>query len=277
MKTFLIIFTTALLLGISSCHDANKSAEYAPGISDYQNKSKEQQEEGENHVPPPPPGNDGVEIDRKLVKEGNLVYKVDNLASSKKRLLQSVAKYKGYVSNETSYHDYDRNNLTLEIRVPAIHFDSLVNEAMVGIQHPDRMDIKVQDVTAEFVDIEARIKTKKELEQRYLTLLGKANSVQEILEIEREIGVLRSDIESIEGRMKVLNNSLAFATLEVTIYQNIPAPSLFGERWVNSFGEGWQNLLDFTVGITSLWPFLFLGAGAYWGIRRWRHRKKVGP
>jgi hypothetical protein len=275
MKTSIILITAALLLGASSCHDSNKSVDYTAGTSDYKNKYEEQSEEHDNPQPPPPPGNDGIDIERKLIKQGNLVYKVDNLASAKNKLLQSVSKYKGYVSNETSNNDYDRINLTLEIKVPAIHFDSLVNEATAGVAHTDRRDIKVQDVTAEFVDIEARIKTKKELEQRYLTLLGKANSVKDVLEIERELGVLRSDIESIEGRMKVLKTSVAYATLEVTMYQTVSAPSLFGERWVNSFGEGWQNLLDFTVGITSLWPFLFLGAGAYLGIRRWRNRKKV--
>ena len=78
------------------------------------------------------------------------------------------------------------------------------------------------------------------------------------MEIEKEIGVLRADIESIEGRLNVLKNQVSFSTLTLTMYEEVAAPSLFGARWVKSLREGWQNLLDFTAGITSLWPFLLL-------------------
>ena len=76
------------------------------------------------------------------------------------------------------------------------------------------MLIDSQDVTEEYIDITARLKTKKELEARYLELLKKANKVEEIVSIEKEIGNLRSDIESIEGRLRYINNAVAYSTLD---------------------------------------------------------------
>ena len=266
-RMFLIILW--ILAGTVACrqHENYQAAEYA---GDYKVENKEA---GGDEAPPPPPGNEGVTIERKLIKEGNIEYRVDNLLTARKQILASVAKWKGYISNETEYNTSDRLSTTIIIRVPAASFDSLLTAATLGIANFDRKEILVKDVTEEFVDIEARLKTKKELEQRYLLLLKKASTVQDILEIEKEIGVLRADIESIEGRLNVMKSQVSFSTLILTMYETVAAPSLFGERWVKSLGEGWTNLLDFLVGITSLWPFLLGVAGAYAGFRHLRKRK----
>ncbi|MCU0404864.1 MAG: DUF4349 domain-containing protein [Chitinophagaceae bacterium] len=272
MRYLIVGLYTFLLVTIAGCgHTENDQESGYAGDYEIQNK-----EEQVDQAPPPPPGNEGVTIERKLIKEGTIEYKVDNIATARKQILASVAKWKGYVGNESEYNTGDRLSTTIIIRVPAANFDSLLMAATLGVSHFDRKEILVKDVTEEFVDVEARLKTKKELEQRYLTLLGKANTVSEILEIEKEIGVLRADIESIEGKLNVLKSQVSFSTITITAYEIISAPSLFGERWVRSLSEGWQNLLDFLVGITSLWPFLLLIIGSYLGIRQWRRRKQTG-
>ncbi len=225
--------------------------------------------------PPPPPGNDGVPVERKLIKDGTLEFKTDNLALAKKQLLQATARWKGYVSSESEYDEGNRISATLIIRVPAVHFDSLLAAATLGISHFDRKDIQVLDVTAEYVDIQARLKTKKDLESRYLELLKKAGKVSEILEIEREIGALRADIESIEGRLNVMKNQVAYSTVTITIYEPVSAPSFFGDKLGSGFKGGWNNLLDFIVFLVQLWPFMLLGAAGYWGFKKWKGHKKV--
>jgi hypothetical protein len=132
----------------------------------------------------------------------------------------------------------------------------------------------VKDVTEEYVDVEARLKTKKDLEQRYQEIMKKATTVSEMLEIEKEMGTLRADIESIEGRLNVLKSQVSFSTLTVTIYELVTAPNFFGTRIGSGFVNGWNNLLDFFVFIVNLWPFFLLGAVGYVGIRRWRALRK---
>ena len=72
---------------------------------------------------------------------------------------------------------------TLVIKIPAKQFDIFISDATKGIEKFDTKDIQVKDVTEEFVDIQAHLKTKRELEQPYLKLLERANKVTEILEI----------------------------------------------------------------------------------------------
>jgi hypothetical protein len=245
-------------------------------VADYQ-KSDEQATEaaGDEAPPPPPPGNGEVAIERKLIKEGSIEYEADNLARAKEAWLKAAMRWKAYAGSESEYNTSERNSTTLIFRVPAANFDSLLASATLGIDHFDRKDIMVKDVTEEYVDVEARLKTKKDLEQRYQEIMKKANTVSEMLEIEKEMGTLRADIESIEGRLNVLKSQVAFSTLTVTIYETVTAPTFFGTRIGSGFVNGWNNLLDFLVFIVNLWPFFLLGTAMYVGIRRWRARKKA--
>ena len=135
----------------------------------------------------------------------------------------------------------------------------------------------VKDVTEEYVDVEARLKANKELEQRYLEIMKKANTVSEMLEIEKEMGTLRADIESIEGRLNVLKSQVAFSTLTVTIYETVIAPNFFGTRVGIGFVNGWNNLLDFFVFIVNLWAFFLIGTAGYVVGRRIKDQNKSNP
>ena len=133
------------------------------------------------------------------------------------------------------------------------------------------------DVTEEFLDIQARLKTKKELEYRYLALLKQAKDVSDILEIEEKMGQLRSDIESIEGRMKYLQSQVRFSTLTVSFYETVPNSVSFGNKFKYGFKNGWENLIWFFVGLINIWPFIIIIAGSIWGLivyRRNRREKK---
>lgn len=272
MKFYPFILLAIIIISAFSCgvRSENKSAGQE---AEYQ--VEENRADTAGSPAPPPPGNEGVVVERKLIKDGTLEFKTDNLNIARKQILQATAKWKGYVGSEEEYNSTDRNSTTFIIRVPAANFDSLLAAVTLGISHFDRKDIQVKDVTAEFVDIEARLKTKKDLELRYMELLKKANTVTEMLEIEREMGNLRADIESIEGRLNVLRSQVAFSTLTITVYEAVSSPSFFGDRIGSGFVSGWNYLLDFLVFVVNLWPFILLGAGGYWGIKKWRARKRA--
>ena len=68
-------------------------------------------------------------------------------------------------------------------------------------------------------EIEQCSKTKKEVEARYRELLTRATSVEEILKIEEQIGNIRTEIESAEGRLRYLSNQVQYSTLHVTFYE----------------------------------------------------------
>lgn len=205
--------------------------------------------------------------DRKLIKEGRVEFETDNLNSTRKTIFEAVNRYKGYVSSDQEFKSPGRKSNTVIIRVPADNFDNLLSDATQGVEKFESKEINVKDVTEEFLDIQARLKTKKELEQRYIDLLKQAKNVTEILEIEKQIGELRSEIESIEGRLKYLQDRVSFSTLTMTFYEVIPNETEFGQKFKNGFRNGWDNLIWLFVLLTNIWPFILIGLGLMIGIR----------
>jgi hypothetical protein len=199
-------------------------------------------------------------IKRKLIKTGDIEFETNNVAETNNNIKKIIKQFDGYIANESEdKYDY-KNSQKIEIRLPAENFDLLLAEISKGVEKFDSKNIHVKDVTEEFVDIQARLKTKKELEARYIQLLSKARNVSEILNIEREIGNLRGDIESFEGRLKYLKDQVAFSTLDVYFYETIPFQyeHKFLEKFKNGFGNGWENLLYFVIGLINIWPFVLI-------------------
>ena len=211
---------------------------------------------------------------RKLIKEGRVEFETSDMAETRRTVTEAVKKNKSYVSSDQEYKSPGRISNTVVIRVTANQFDQLLKEVTAGVEKFDSKEINVRDITEEFVDIEARLKTKKELEQRYIDLLKQAKNVTEIVEIEKQANELRTDIESVEGRLKYLQNNVAFSTLSVTFYENVPHETVFGQKFRNGFRNGWDNLIWFFVMLVNIWPFVLLGILAGWGIRRYKRRKR---
>ncbi|MET2986612.1 DUF4349 domain-containing protein [Aureibaculum conchae] len=215
-----------------------------------------------------------IQVQRKLIKEGNVRFETDDLKATKANTLAVVQKYNAYVSSDQEYKSTTELSNTIIIRVPADNFDTLLNEITKGVTQFDNKEIRVKDVTEEFLDVEARLKTKKELETRYLELLKKANTVNEVLEVEKEIGQLRTDIESIEGRLNYLKNQVSLSTLTLTFYETTTLGNEFGRKFKDGFKNGWDNLIWFFVFLTNIWPFIILFIAIIFLIKYLRKRKK---
>lgn len=215
-----------------------------------------------------------MELQRKLIKDGRVEYQTDQIDATRQLVFAAVEKHKGYIASDQEYTTPGRTSNTLVIRVPANNFDKLLREATAGVKKFDAREINVKDVTEEFLDIQARLKTKKELEARFLELLKKANTVTEILEIEKQLATLRADIESVEGRLKYLENQVSLSSLTMTFYENTPVYTGVTADFKNGFQNGWDNLIQFFVLLTNIWPFIVLGVLLMIGLVTYRKRRR---
>jgi hypothetical protein len=214
-----------------------------------------------------------VEMERKLIKKGDISFETTDLQSSRKTIFEAVEKYSAYVSSDQEYTLVGQRHNEIEIRVPAKDFDHFLQDATIGVERFDTKHIDVKDVTEEFLDVQARLKVKKELENRYLNLIEQAKNVSDILEIEREIGKLRGEIESIEGRLNYLKNQVSLATITLQLYQNYPQETDYGSKLKNGIVNGWNNLLSFFIALLNVWPFIVLIVVLFFGIRSYRKKR----
>ncbi|WP_105000503.1 DUF4349 domain-containing protein [Aureicoccus marinus] len=209
-----------------------------------------------------------VQSERMLIRNGRLEFETENLEATSQQIQSAVKKYQGYMGSEQSYNTERRQSTTVNVRIPSRSFDGFIEDISGGVEQFDVKDISARDVTEEFLDVEARMKNKKELEARYQEILKKAQNVKEILEIEREINSLRSDIESMEGRLNYLKNQVSLSSIQITYYKETPKVTAFGKEFSNGFRSGWRNLVWFLVGLVNIWPFLLLSGFAILIIRK---------
>ncbi len=220
----------------------------------------------------PPPAEKSVAeepkniTEQKLIKNGDISFEVKNIKDTKAFLQKVISKHKGYISNE-KIEDYRINPTEiLTVRVPNSNFDHIINEIGLQVGEFDSKRIDIEDVTAEFVDIEARLKNKKQLEGKYQELLAKANNMADILKIEKEISLIREDIESTEGRLRYLNNQVGYSTLIITYYEKRATAGFhFGSKISEALSDGGMGFLWFLIGMTQLWPMWLIG-GLIWYI-----------
>lgn len=223
--------------------------------------------------------NKSEEIQKKVVKTANLSYKVGNSNEEYDRLKRLLPKHDAYVSSENENKGYDRINYSMTIKVVPLQFDSLV-DAITSGQTLDSKWINSDDVTARYYDLQSRIENKQKLEERYQEILKKAESVKDMLEVERNLNMVRGEIEALQGQFKLLNHQVNFSTIDLTFYELLPyeydgqqRPG-FGKRIANAFSGGWNGFLSFLVFTVRLWPFVFLTIGIVVLIKRVRQGRK---
>jgi hypothetical protein len=209
-----------------------------------------------------------LEIQRakKIIKDGSITLEVRNIQESKELIDTIVKKINGYYEiDEFNQTDYN-SNYNLKIRVAANNFERFTAQILDLNGKVKHKDINARDVTDEYVDTESRMNSSKSYLARYRQLLSKANSIKDIIELETKIQAIQMEIESYEGRLKVMNDQIAYSTLTINVtekheYFEEKAKEHFGIKILNSFKMGFDILLNMVLGIITIWPlilFLFL-------------------
>jgi hypothetical protein len=198
--------------------------------------------------------------EQKIIKTARLAFETKNVEATHTKILQLASQYKGLVQSDNSGKDYNRLFKNLIIRVPTENFQQFLDGISEGVDYFDQRDISRQDVSEEFIDLEARLKAKRVLEERYLELLKKANNVKEMLEIERELSNIREEIEAKQGRLQFLQSQVSMSTVNVEFYKTTAQTGItqsYGQKMKNAFQGGWNGISVFFLGVLYLWP-LFL-------------------
>lgn len=212
--------------------------------------------------------------DRKLVKTGSLSLTVANVSSTKKEIDMLCAQYDAYISSETQTRYDERLEYDQLIRIPAANFDAFITKVEALGKEAGNKNIETSDVTEEFIDTGARLKTKRELESRYREILKQAKEVSDMLAIEAQLNNVRAEIESMEGRLNFLNSQVAYSTLTLSLHEKIGVDSGFGSKTIAAFGHGWDALLVLIIALVNLWPFLLIATIAIMAVGKFKLRKQ---
>lgn len=259
-----------LLASCSSNLDANLSKEKNANMMALNADFSKEEKAGNSNLTSK--SNESKKLERKLIRQGNIRLKVKNTKQTKFLIAHEVEKLNGYLGNESVYQEGSSKESRLDVHVPSHNFNRLVEFIE---KHADKIDdktITIDDVSEEFVDLTARLRTKKEVLERFHSMLTRAKNIDEIIKLEEKIGEIQSDIESVEGRLQYIEQNVAFSSLSLVYYTD--SPVIVEEkpnRFTSAFSEGWESLVSFLVGIARNWfTFLILGVIIYF------FRKPIG-
>lgn len=118
------------------------------------------------------------------------------------------------IGREVGGYLAQRSDVAITIRVPRARFDDALHriEASGDVLH---REVSAEDVTDQYVEIETRLRNARKMRDRLEELLARAQ-VKEAIDIERELGRVTGEIESMEGKLKVLRDKIAYSTITVT-------------------------------------------------------------
>ena len=197
---------------------------------------------------------------RKLIRSGNVKFETKNIQQTEVDIKWAVHQLGGFISFEQQTRNEWSVRTDIEIRMPSSVFEEMLDSVCTGAYSIDQKNIKVQDVTEQYVDTEARIATRKLVEQKYIEHLAKAKEIEDVLTIETKIGQIREEIESAEKRLRRLKDQVALSTLHIEFYEQIKEQD---NKSTNQFGKalksGWKGLESFLVVITTIWPIVLIG------------------
>lgn len=218
-----------------------------------------------------------ISQEQKIIKTGNLRFESRDLEATHRQINRLVKRYQGFASSDRSGKGYNEDFRNLTIRVPSQHFQAMLDSISKGVSYFDQNEVTQRDVSEEYVDIEARLKAKRELENRYLELLKQAKNVKEMLEIERELSTIREEIEARQGRLNYLQNQVTYSTLNIYVYKrttDIGITSSYGQKMWNAIKSGWNGVSLFFLGLLHIWPFFVILLLAVFGVKKYLNRKK---
>ncbi len=201
-----------------------------------------------------------------------------DIAASKAAVDALVAGNGGYYSSE-EFRDNERSSdYSLSIRIPAERFEGFIATLESGgYGTVGYKSIDARDVTEEFLDIETRLDSKRSYLGRYRELLKRATTIKDIMEIQEQVRALEEEIESVEGRLRYLDDQVSYSALDLSLSRDkdyVPAKSKgFGKLFVEALSWGWKILKGIVLGIISLWPLWIISAAVLVPIIR-VHRKK---
>jgi hypothetical protein len=168
-------------------------------------------------------------LDRKIVRNADLTMEVASTTDTQHRVVSIAEAHGGFVvTSEAKQRDNIEPakrtlDIKLVVRVPENQFGGTLDQIRaLGSGTPKEEKVTGQDVTEEYIDLEARIKTQKALEAQFLLIMKQAGKINDALEVQRQIAEVRTEIERLEGRKRFLENRSSLSTITVNLQSPTP-------------------------------------------------------
>ncbi len=227
-------------------------------------------------------GADAIET-RKIIYTASIDLVVKDFGEAERRVLELVSEMAGYVAEFREDRRYGGQlGGNWVVRIPVIQFNRFIDQVLeLGV--PMTRQIDALDVTEQFTDLTARLNNKRKLEERILKLLEeKTDAIKDVIEVESQLGRVREEIETFEGKLRYMSDRIAMTTVTISAredksYTPAQAPT-FAAKTRNVFFTSLAALRQFGEGIAlaivGAAPWFVLGCIASTPLLIWYRRRR---
>ena len=230
-------------------------------------------------------------VGRKVIQNAEMTIETDNPNEGQRKIAAIADKHGGFVviseskQNEAVSQTVASTVVNIVVRVPAQNFEAAIAEIRgVGgrILHEKSSG---QDVTEEYIDLEARIRTKRALEAQFLEIMKQARKISDAMEVQTQLADVRTEIERLEGRRRFLENQSALSTINITLHTPTPVVAAATRGFIYdlkaAFGDGMEvgadiflGLIKFGIVMIPITMFILLPG---WFVIKWLRRRIPWP
>jgi hypothetical protein len=185
--------------------------------------------------------------DRKIIRNGDLTIETDSPTDGQHKITSIAESHGGFVvtsefkHNEGASQSKPSQTVIVVVRVPSPQFAATLDQIRGIGGRVIQEKVTGQDVSEEYLDLEARIRTKKALETQFLEIMKQARKVSDALEVQTQLPDVRTELERLEGRRRFLENQSALSTITATLQMPLPLVAAtttgFGQSIKQAFGD----------------------------------------
>ncbi len=216
-------------------------------------------------------------VDTKIIKTAYLTIEVKDVPGAVETLRTLASQKGGYISSTNVQKNYnDRLSGSVILRVPAPEFDSTL-AGVRALGTVKSASTQGQDVTEEYVDIQAQKTSYQNQLAQYNEIMKRAVKVEDVITVQQQIDRVQTELNRLEGRLKYLNSRIDLSTITVNLEEPEPVGGDTGHNFVSTINEGiagFFGMIDALIIIFfTLLPLVILGGAAY-AVYRYRKGRK---
>jgi hypothetical protein len=166
---------------------------------------------------------------RKIIRNGSLDLLVNDVGQSIGKIGSLVTSLGGFVE-KSSQTNSGGHSASVTVRVPAARLDQAIAQIKDLATTVDRESVEVQDVTRQYIDLDARLRNAQAEEAQYLQILKRATTIKDTLDVTEKLSDVRGRIEQMQGELKFLTAQIDRSTLQISLRAEADA-AVAGIHW----------------------------------------------
>ena len=192
---------------------------------------------------------------RHVIRTGSLDLAVRDTREAIQEIREIVKQAEGLVSYSYVYEMRENQyGAYLTLRIPEPRFDSIMGR-LEELGKSTNVQTSLDDVTMQYVDLESRLNNQKAQEARLVEILEMAETVEEVLEVEKELFRIRGDIESMTAQFNQLSDRISYSTIDVSLREETIPTEVISPNAFDNFGErirqAFVGSINFVLGAIS--------------------------